>query len=103
MGRKKQNDSVASKALKAGIPKGTVYARLRLGWSMKKALSVPVHNTRPKNVGTSKPINVEVPKKPVPKNNPMFVEKYSSNKPSKLVLWGLAVVAIMFIVKLIGG
>jgi hypothetical protein len=103
----KNKNNVAAKARKAGIPKGTVYARLRGGWSLKKALSTPVINRhRPKKVETpvpEKPRKVSVPVPPVPKNNPMFVEKYSSEKPSKLVIWGLGAVVILLVAITIGG
>ncbi len=102
MTRKNQDNSVAGKARKAGIPKGTVYARLNNGWSLKKALSVPVkqkHRAKKKVVEKTEVEvkKVNTPKPPVPKNNPIVVEKYASKKPTKLVVWGLVAVSIMLI------
>ncbi len=104
--RKTKKETVASMAQKAGIPKGTVYARLRNGWTLKKALNTPVqvqHRSKTKKVEVTKEeVKVTTHQRTAPKANKMVVEKYKSDRPSKLVWWGLGTIVVLLITIIIG-
>jgi len=113
----KKEKNVARRAREAGIDTNVVYSRLNSGWSLKKALSTPVavrkKRTTPvvkkpkvaKAPVTKKPKVAKAPvtKKPKVVDNPkMYVERYKSDKPSKLVWWGLGTILVLLIIIAIG-
>ena len=122
----KKEKNVARRAREAGIDTNVVYSRLNSGWSLKKALSTPVAVRNKKDTPVVKKpvakkpvVKKPVVKKPVVKkpkvakapvtkktkvvDNPkLYVERYKSDKPSKLVWWGLGTILVALIIIAIG-
>ena len=102
----KKEKNVARRAREAGIDTNVVYSRLNSGWSLKKALSTPVAVRKKRTtpvVKKPKVAKAPVTKKPKVVDNPkMYVERYKSDKPSKLVWWGLGTILVLLIIIAIG-
>lgn len=102
----KKEKNVARRAREAGIDTNVVYSRLNSGWSLKKALSTPVAVRKKRTTPVVK--KPKVAKAPVTKktkvvDNPkLYVERYKSDKPSKLVWWGLGTILVALIIIAIG-
>lgn len=109
MKKRKNKKNIADMARKAGIPKGTVYARLKLGWSLKKALNTPVSSKfapKPKKdtpKAETKKVERPAPTKGV--NNPVPVEVYKGTRDYKpaLYLIGTIIISTSLLFILLGG
>lgn len=104
--KKKNKNSIAGKARKAGLEPRVVYARMNKGWSLKKALSTPVRKTkRPAKV--EKPTvtkSVTTHKRVAPKANKPVVEYYKSDRGlNNVVLFGLGIIIVLLMVLILGG
>jgi len=106
--KKKDKNSIASKARKAGLEPRVVYARMNKGWSLKKALSTPVRETkRHAKVKDKEPTvakSVTTHKRVAPKLNKPVVEHYKSDRGlNKAVLFSLGIIIALLMVLILGG
>jgi hypothetical protein len=105
MKKSKKKVTVAERAHKAGLNPNLVYVRVNKGWSLSKALTTPVRGRKSptKKVASKKVVKVKhkVTKRSSKVVTPMVVEKYKSDRPSKLVWIGLAAVFIMLVASII--
>ena len=108
--KKPKKVTLAAKAKKAGLPAQIVYNRIHEGWTLKKALSVPVRKkAKPKKeqtVGSRVKPATTVPKKaPSPlsqrTNIPLPIQKFEGKKTymdsPRTVVVSLAVILVIVI------
>lgn len=98
--------NIAAEARKAGIPQGTVYARLRRGWSVDKAITEPVHeHKRPKvkrvSAKTTKVIN-DLPRESA--NTVVDPQLDDFKRETKAMAYTvLAAIVVLLLVSVLGG
>jgi hypothetical protein len=106
MKKSKKKVTVAERAHKAGLSPNLVYVRVNKGWSLKKALTTPVRGRKSptKKVASKKVVKrkPKVTKRSSKAVTPMVVEKYKSERPSNLIIFGLSTIIVLLITIIIG-
>ena len=104
----KKKNNVAEMARQANLPRSTVYARIRNGWTLKKALSTPIkaeNRTKKHKQEAAKKQTVAKTKRAVgvkTKVNHMVVEKYKGDSTNMILGYGIGIIIVLLITIIIG-